>query len=60
MKKKNETIVAKNSDREIYRKTDFYVKSKQIFINFHILAKHFETCIMGANDDLDAKTTHFY
>ena len=24
------------------------------------MAKLFETCIMGANDDLDCKTTHFY
>ena len=40
----------------MYRKTDFY-KVKLIFI---FLAKLFETCIMGANDDLDGKTTHFY
>ena len=48
-----------STDQEIYRKTD-EVKSKQIFTNFHVLAKHFETCIIGANDDLDGKTTHSY
>ena len=47
--------------QEMYRKTDFYqVKSRQLFINFHILAKLFETCIMGANDELNGKTTHYF
>ena len=28
-------------------------------INFHILRKTFETCIMGPNDDVDNKITQF-
>ena len=47
-----------STGQEMYRKTDLYQDNyPSIFI---FLAKLFETCIMGANDDLDGKTTHFY
>ena len=45
-----------SASQEMYRKTDLY-QGKYLSI-FIFLKKKIETCIMGANDDLDGKTTH--